>query len=70
MTFAFVSLRRVIQVAPEPKAGGHLVTSGVDRWLRHPIRTANVLIVVALLVRKPTLVARAIGCSDRCASLR
>jgi protein-S-isoprenylcysteine O-methyltransferase Ste14 len=34
---AFISLRNVIQVAPEPRADGHLVTSGIYRWLRHPM---------------------------------
>jgi protein-S-isoprenylcysteine O-methyltransferase Ste14 len=55
MAFAFAALRGVIQVAPEPKAGGHLVTTGIYRWLRHPIYTAIVAIVIGLVLRKPTL---------------
>jgi protein-S-isoprenylcysteine O-methyltransferase Ste14 len=54
MLAAFVSLRAVIQVAPEPKAGGRLVTSGPYRWLRHPIYTGMVLLFVGLFFRKPT----------------
>ncbi len=53
MAAAFVSLREVIQVQPEPKAGGHLVTSGVYRRLRHPIYTGIVLILIGLFVREP-----------------
>ncbi len=55
MAFAFVPLREVIQIAPEPKAGAHLVTTGIYRWLRHPIYTAIVLIVIGLVLRKPGL---------------
>ena len=54
MLAAFVSLRAVIQVAPEPKAGGHLVTGGLYRWLRHPIYSGMVLLFVGLFLRKPT----------------
>lgn len=55
MAAAFVSLRNVIQINPEPKAGGHLVTSGVYRRLRHPIYTAILLIVIGLWLRQPTI---------------
>jgi protein-S-isoprenylcysteine O-methyltransferase Ste14 len=54
MLAAFVSLRAVIQVAPEPKAGGHLITSGPYRWLRHPIYTGMLLLFIGLFLRKPT----------------
>jgi protein-S-isoprenylcysteine O-methyltransferase Ste14 len=56
MAFAFISLRRVIQIAPEPRSSGHLVTSGVYRWLRHPIYTGMLIIIVGLFIRRPTLV--------------
>jgi len=52
---AVVSLREVIQVPPEPKAGGHLVTSGVYRRLRHPIYTGIVLLVAGLFLREPAM---------------
>jgi len=55
MAAAVVSLREVIQVPPEPKAGGHLVTSGVYRRLRHPIYTGIVLLVVGLFLREPAM---------------
>jgi len=44
----------VIQVAPEPRAGGHLVTSGIYTYLRHPIYTAILILVAGLFLRKPT----------------
>ena len=37
---SLITLRRVIQVAPAPKEGGHLVSAGIYRVLRHPIYTA------------------------------
>lgn len=48
------TLRRVIQVAPAPKEGGHLVAAGVYRVLRHPIYTAMVMLVLGLFLRRPT----------------
>ena len=61
MLAAFLALRGVIQIAPEPKAGGHLVTSGVYSMLRHPIYTAILLVVIGLFLRKPTLLVAAAG---------
>jgi len=52
---AFFSLRRVIQIDPEPKTGGHLVTSGIYQWFRHPIYTGILFVVAGLFLRKPTL---------------
>jgi len=52
---AFIPLRHVIQVAPEPRADGHLVTSGIYRWLRHPMYTGILLVVAGLLLREPGL---------------
>jgi protein-S-isoprenylcysteine O-methyltransferase Ste14 len=46
-------LRGVIQIDPFPKRGGHLVTTGIYHWLRHPIYTAIVLIVIGLVLREP-----------------
>jgi len=57
---AFFSLRNVIQIDPEPKSGGYLVTSGIYRRLRHPIYTGIIVAVVGLFLRKPTL-ALALG---------
>jgi len=58
---AFFALRGVIQIAPEPKAGGHLVSSGIYRWLRHPIYTAILAVVVGLFLRRPTLALAVAG---------
>ena len=58
---SLVTLRRVIQVAPAPKAGGHLVSAGIYRVLRHPIYTAMVVLVTGLCLRKPTLLTIATG---------
>jgi protein-S-isoprenylcysteine O-methyltransferase Ste14 len=55
MFFALASLRAVVQVAPEPRAGGHLVTDGVYSRFRHPIYTAILVLVIGLFLRKPTL---------------
>jgi protein-S-isoprenylcysteine O-methyltransferase Ste14 len=54
MAGAFAVIRGVIQVAPEPRADGYLVTDGVYRRLRHPIYTAIVLLASGLFLRKPT----------------
>jgi protein-S-isoprenylcysteine O-methyltransferase Ste14 len=53
--YAVISLRRVIQIAPEPKEGGQLVQSGPYKYLRHPIYTAIVLCVIGLFLRRPTI---------------
>ena len=55
MFAAFMSIRAVVQIAPEPKAGGHLVTKGVYRSLRHPIYTGILLLLVGLFLRKATV---------------
>jgi protein-S-isoprenylcysteine O-methyltransferase Ste14 len=55
MFSALGSLRAVVQVAPEPRPDGHLVTRGVYSRFRHPIYTAILILVVGLFLRKPTL---------------
>jgi protein-S-isoprenylcysteine O-methyltransferase Ste14 len=55
MIVAIVNLRRVIQIAPSPREGGHLVTSGVYRYFRHPIYTGIVLVAIGLFLRQPTV---------------
>ena len=52
---AFISLRAVIQIEPEPKAEGHLVSSGVYKYIRHPIYTGMVILVFGLFLRRPAL---------------
>ena len=55
MILAIVNLRRVIQIAPSPREGAHLVTSGVYRHFRHPIYTGIVLVAIGLFLRQPGL---------------
>lgn len=55
MLLAFASIRWSIQIAPEPRVGAQLVTRGVYKRLRHPIYTAILVLVVGLLLRKPTV---------------
>ena len=58
---ALMTLRRVIQVAPAPREGGHLVRAGVYRVLRHPIYTAMVVLVLGLFLRRPTVTVALAG---------
>ena len=53
--YAVISLRRVIQVAPEPKEGGQLIQSGPYKYLRHPIYTGIVFCMIGLFLRTPTI---------------
>ena len=59
MLTAVFTLRRVIQIAPNPVEGGELITRGVYGWFRHPIYTAIDSMVVGLFLRQPTLAAAA-----------
>ena len=58
---ALAAMGRVMQVSPQPKADGHLVTRGIYGWLRHPMYTGILFIVVGLLVRTPSLAAGIVG---------
>jgi len=54
MLAAVWTLRRVIQIAPEPRADAHLVTRGPYALLRHPIYTGILAVTVGLFLRRPT----------------
>ena len=54
MFSAFAAIRGAVQIAPEPKRGARLATTGVYRQLRHPIYTAILLLAIGLFLRKPT----------------
>jgi len=54
IAWALRTMGKVMQVSPEPKAEGHLITGGVYRWLRHPMYTGMTLIVIGLSMRRPT----------------
>ena len=58
---ALWAMGRVMQVSPEPKADGHLVTRGVYKWLRHPMYTGMTLIVAGLALRQPTVQVILVG---------
>jgi protein-S-isoprenylcysteine O-methyltransferase Ste14 len=55
MLLGLASIRGNVQIEPEPRAGAHLVTTGAYRYLRHPIYTAIVVLVIGLFLRRPTL---------------
>src|SRR5438094_6640766 len=55
MFAAFASIRSAVQIAPEPRRDARLATTGVYRYLRHPIYTAIVVLVVGLFLRKPNV---------------
>jgi protein-S-isoprenylcysteine O-methyltransferase Ste14 len=55
LAVSMITLRRVIQVAPAPKEGGHLVAAGIYRILRHPIYTAMTALLIGVCLRRPTL---------------
>lgn len=54
MAAAFASLRTAVQIAPIPKEGAHLVTSGIYRYFRHPIYTGMVVVAIGLFLRRPS----------------
>jgi protein-S-isoprenylcysteine O-methyltransferase Ste14 len=58
---ALWAMGRVMQVSPEPKSEGHLVTRGIYGWLRHPMYTGILLIVVGLGMRQPSLLVGVAG---------
>ena len=58
---ALWAMGRVMQVSPEPKAEGHLVSRGVYRLMRHPMYTGMTFIVVGLALRQPTAYVIAAG---------
>ena len=61
MLVSVAALREVIQVAPEPREDGHLVTNGPYRRFRHPIYTAIVVLVVGLFLRRATIAVGAMA---------
>ncbi len=52
---AFVSIGSAVRIEPEPRPGSELVTRGVYRYLRHPIYTAIVMLVLGLFLRKAAI---------------
>ncbi|HZZ95145.1 MAG TPA: isoprenylcysteine carboxylmethyltransferase family protein [Usitatibacter sp.] len=58
---ALAAMGRVMQVSPEPKAGGHLVERGIYAYLRHPMYTGILLVVIGLFLRKPAIAVAIAG---------
>jgi protein-S-isoprenylcysteine O-methyltransferase Ste14 len=54
-------LGRSLTATPVPTAGATLKTTGPYRWVRHPIYTGVVLIVVAMAVRSGNVLGLALG---------
>jgi protein-S-isoprenylcysteine O-methyltransferase Ste14 len=52
---AITRLGRAIQIDPSPRTDATLVTAGIYKWLRHPIYTAIVVMVIGLFLRRATL---------------
>ena len=59
---AGVLLGRFLTATPVPTAGAELRTSGPYRFVRHPIYTGVVMIVIALAVRSGNALGLALGC--------
>lgn len=55
MLLAFLSIRGVVQIEPEPKEEGHLISSGIYKYIRHPIYTGMAILVCGLFLRRPAL---------------
>lgn len=58
---AGLSLGRSLTATPVPTSSGDLQTGGLYRFVRHPIYTGVILIVVALALRSGSFVALAVG---------
>jgi protein-S-isoprenylcysteine O-methyltransferase Ste14 len=55
-------LGRLLTATPIPKAGGALVTDGLYRWVRHPIYTGVLIIVVGLVAPSGRWLTLIVGC--------
>lgn len=53
--WAVFAMRR-FNVAPDPLANAELATSGPYRWIRHPMYSALLLIALAAVLSRPTLI--------------
>jgi len=63
MIVASLRLGRGLTPTPMPSASGSLTTTGAYRWMRHPIYTAVLAIVIAMTLQSGNWVSLAIGVS-------
>ncbi|MEM7324275.1 MAG: isoprenylcysteine carboxylmethyltransferase family protein [Actinomycetota bacterium] len=61
MAMAALRLGSSLTPTPVPTDGGMMVTSGLYRFVRHPIYTAVLLIVVGLVIRSASLLTLVVG---------
>ena len=61
VVLAAVALGRSLTATPVPTASGSLRTDGLYRYVRHPIYTGVIVIVISLSVRSGSWIAVAVG---------
>ncbi len=61
IVLASIFLGRALTPTPVPNGAGTLTTTGLYAWVRHPIYTGVLLIVVGLVVGSGSLVTLAVG---------
>lgn len=61
MLASSLGLGRGLTPTPVPREQGHLVTGGLYRWVRHPIYSGVLLVVVGLTLRSGSFVTLAVG---------
>jgi len=54
---AYFSLRPSLSVNPIPREGAPLITTGVYKWVRHPMYTGVLLVGASLAMSRGTLLA-------------
>ncbi len=50
LLWALLQLRENLRVFPTPIAGGHLVTNGIFRWIRHPIYSGIIFMALGYAI--------------------
>ena len=55
------ALGRNLTGYPEPTDGGVLVTTGVFRWIRHPLYTANILLFLGIALHQESMAGLAVA---------
>ena len=55
------ALGRNLTGYPEPTTDGVLVTSGVFRWIRHPLYTANIVLILGIALHQESIAGLAVA---------